>query len=571
VTTPEKFETKVVETSVVETSAVKTSVAIVGGGPVGLMLALFLDRHGVPSVVFNVEDTTRWHPKGSTHNSRTMEHYRRLGISAAVRRLGLPHDHPTDVAYFTRFNAWELARIRMPSEAEKVAAVVSAPRTAQNFEPIHRANQMYVEEFLLRHARTRPNITLRFGWRVDSFAEDSDGVTVQAERVADGARETWQSAYLAGCDGGQSHVRRALGIRYQGFDKLDQAFLGGKMVSTYIRAPSLYHDLLRGRRAWQYWVVNPQARNAMVALNGQDEFMYWTKLADASQEPSDAVVTRSLHAAAGADVPVEILGHRTWSAGVALWAERFSSGNRVFLAGDAIHLFTPTGGFGMNTGIDGAANLAWKLAAMVQGWGGSNLPGSFETERMPIAKRNTVAARELAKNVGEVQVLPEMEEDSPRGEAARRVAGDYLATFGEEFASVGVQLGVRYDGSPLIVGDGAPPADDFVNYVASGVPGGRAPHLWLDDGAARTPLFDRFGTGFTLLRLAASPKDAGELVAAAARSRIPLAVLDLPDAGARALYGRDLVLIRPDQHICWRGDALPRNAEALLATVTGNC
>lgn len=536
----------------------------------GLLLALFLDRHGVPSVVFNAEDTSRWHPKGSTHNSRTMEHYRRLGISAAVRRLGLPHDHPTDVAYYTRYNAWELARIGMPSEAEKMAAVAAGPRTAQVFEPIHRANQMYVEEFLLRHARSRPNITLRFGWRVDTFTEDADGVRLETERIADGAREQWRGTYLVGCDGGQSHVRRTLGIRYQGFDKLDQAFLGGKMVSTYIRAPSLYRDFFGARRAWQYWVVNPHARNAMVALNGKDEFMYWTKLGNADDEPDDEVIRRSLREATGADVPLEILGHRTWSAGVALWAERFSNDSRIFLAGDAIHLFTPTGGFGMNTGIDGAANLAWKLAAMVQGWGGPQLLASFEQERMPIAKRNTVAARELAKNVGEVKVPPDMEEDTPRGAAARRVAGDYLSTFGEEFASIGVQLGVRYDGSPLIVPDGTPPADDFVNYAASGVPGGRAPHVWLGEGPSRTALFDRFGTGFTLLRLGKVATDAAALVAAAGRLRIPLAVVDLPDVEARDLYGRDLALIRPDQHICWRGDALPADCAALLATVTGS-
>jgi len=546
-----------------------TPVAISGGGPVGLVLALFLDRHGVPSVVFNTEDTSRWHPKGSTHNSRTMEHYRRLGISAAVRRLGLPHDHPTDVVYLTRFNGWELARIRMPSEAEKMAAAAAAPRTAQNFEPIHRANQMYVEEFLLRHARSRPNITLRFGWRVDSFSEDTAGITLQAERVADGAREQWRSAYLAGCDGGQSQVRRTLGIRYRGFDRLDQAFIGGRMVSTYIRAPSLYPDFFGARRAWQYWVVNPQARNALVALNGKDEFIYWTKLANDADEPDDEVIRRSLFQAAGTEVPVEIIGHRPWSAGVALWAERFSDGSRIFLAGDAIHLFTPTGGFGMNTGIDDAANLAWKLAAMVQGWGGPRLLAGFELERMPIASRNTLAARELAKNVGEVQAPQEMEQDSARGEAARRVAGDYLATFGEEFASIGVQLGVRYDGSPLIVPDGTPPADDFLNYAPSGVPGGRAPHLWLGDGPARTSLFDLFGIGFTLLRLGPQAANAGELASAAARGGIPLDVIDVPNGEARDLYGRNLALIRPDQHICWRGDALPGDCEALLNTITG--
>src|SRR5690349_17509654 len=150
-------------------------VAIVGGGPVGMMLALLLDRHGVRSVVFNSEPDVRLHPKGSTHNSRTMEHYRRLGLAEEVRTLGLPPDHPTDVAYFTRFNGWELARLRMPSLAEKRAAVAASPRTGQIPEPIHRANQMYVERALFAAVRSRPNISLRFGCTVERFAQDDDG------------------------------------------------------------------------------------------------------------------------------------------------------------------------------------------------------------------------------------------------------------------------------------------------------------------------------------------------------------------------------------------------------------
>src|SRR5829696_7221918 len=181
-----------------------TPIAIVGGGPVGLMLALFLDRHGVRSVVFNTEASSRHHPKGSTHNSRTMEHYRRLGFGNEVRRLGLPPDHPTDVVYLTRFNGRELARLRMPSEVEKMRRVAAAPRTDQVPEPIHRANQMYVEKFLLEHAATRPNITLRFGWLVDAFEQDAGGVTLHAEATDGSGEENWRTHYLVGCDGGRS-------------------------------------------------------------------------------------------------------------------------------------------------------------------------------------------------------------------------------------------------------------------------------------------------------------------------------------------------------------------------------
>jgi 2-polyprenyl-6-methoxyphenol hydroxylase-like FAD-dependent oxidoreductase len=562
-------------------------VAIAGGGPVGLMLALFLDRHGVKSVVFNDEPTSRWHPKGSTHNSRTMEHYRRLGIAHGVRKLGLPQDHPTDVAYFTRYNAWEIARVVMPSEEEKLRAVIAAPRTHQNFEPIHRANQMYVERFLLEHARTRPNISMRFGWQVGDFSEDAGGVNLRAGRVAEsagnaeeyfgdarrttGETEDWRVQYLVGCDGGQSHVRRTLGIRYEGHDTLQQAFLGGGMVASHLRIPTLARDFFATRRAWQYWVVNAQIRTALVSLNGADEFLYWTRLAEGAAI-DDAEIARGVRLACGADLPVEVLGNRNWTAGVALWAERFWSGKRVFLAGDAIHLFTPTGGFGMNTGIDGAANLAWKLAAMVQGWGGEQLLASYEAERKPVATRNTTAAQKLARNVGAVQVSEAMEQAGPAGDAARREAGDYLGGFGEEFGSIGVQLGARYDGSPLISADGSPPADSYTAYTPSGVPGGRAPHFFLDPPGmpVRRSLFDLFGTGFTLLRLAPGAPE-GDAFAHAARQRgIPLQVVDAFDEDGRELYGRDLALIRPDQHVAWRGNSLPADAGALLARITGH-
>ena len=564
-----------------------TQVAIAGGGPVGLMLALFLDRHGVKTVVFNNEKISRWHPKGSTHNSRTMEHYRRLGIATQVRRLGLPADHPTDVAYFTRYNAWELARVVMPSEEEKVRAVIAAPRIHQNFEPIHRANQMYVERFLLEHARTRPNITLRFGWQVDEFSENAEGVTLQAGRVAEhaaeaddylgtalgttGETERWQAQYLVGSDGGQSHVRRTLGIRYEGHDTLKQAFLGGRMVASHLRVPELAQDFFAGRRAWQYWVVNPEIRTALVSLNGKDEFLYWTRLPEGGTL-DNAAIARGVRLASGANLDVEVLGNRNWTAGVALWAERFWSGGRIFLAGDAIHLFTPTGGFGMNTGIDGAANLAWKLAAMVQGWGGPGLLESYEAERKPIAARNTTAAQTLAKNVGAIKVSEAMERDGHAGEDARRQAGEYLATFGEEFGSIGVQLGARYDGSRLIAEDGTPPTDSYTAYTPSGVPGGRAPHFFLDPPGmpVRRSLYDLFGIGFTLLRLSPGAPGGEALARAAQRRGVPLTVVDAFDEDGRALYGRDLALVRPDQHLAWRGDSLPDDADALLARLTGH-
>jgi 2-polyprenyl-6-methoxyphenol hydroxylase-like FAD-dependent oxidoreductase len=544
-------------------------VAIVGGGPVGLALALMLDRHGVRSAIFNSDIDTRWHPKGSTQNARTMEHYRRLGFAHDLRKLGLPADHSGDVAYFTRFNAYELARLKMPSAAEKARAVAGADQLDQFPEPVLRANQMYVEAFLLDQTRKRDGITLRFGWEATEFGQDADGVTLDAVNVSDGRRERWRAQYLIGCDGGRSFVRRTLGIRYAGEDTLQQAYFGGRMFASYLRAPTLYRDVLKDRACFQHWAINPDIRTTIIALNGKDEFLFWMKPKDPQADPEDDVVRRAVAACCGMEVPVEPIAHAPWTAGVALVAERFADA-RVLLAGDAVHLFTPTGGFGMNTGIDDTANLAWKLAATLQGWGGPHLLATYEAERLPIAIRNTGAARLLAKSIGDIRVPAELEQDSAAGAAARQEIGASLATFGEEFASIGVQLGARYDGSPIVAGDEAPPPDDFSQYVPSAVPGGRAPHAWLGAGRGTgDSLFDRFGVGFTLLQLGRHAPDTTAFVAAARRLKLPLTTLVIADDDIRGLYGRDLALIRPDQHIAWRGNAVPADADGLLRRLTG--
>ena len=350
----------------------RTEVLIVGGGPVGMLLALFLDRYGVKSVVFNTDDGVPTHPRGSTHNSRTMEHYRRLGISGTIRKLGLPPDHPKDAAYFTRLSGWEIARYRMPSEIELARLSAATQITDQIPEPMQRADQIRVADFLVKHLRKRSNVELRFGWQADHFSQDANGVGLTARRVADGQSERWRARYLVGCDGGQSDVRRSLGIRYSGYDRLEQAYLGGRMTSTYLRAPTLYRDYLGRRRAWMYWVVNPELRSTLFTLNGKDEFMFYTKPKDSDAPPDDAAVRDALFRSIGSEAPVEFIGHQPWTAGAALVAERFAD-RRILLAGDAVHLFTPTGGFGMNTGVDDVANLSWKLAATLQGWGGKSL------------------------------------------------------------------------------------------------------------------------------------------------------------------------------------------------------
>ena len=473
-----------------------TPVAIIGGGPVGLCLALFLDRFGVQSTVFNIEKTTRWHPKGNGQNSRTMEHYRSLGVVDAVRACGIPDDHPFDHAIFTRLNSHEIFRFRRPAQAQRLATRLTTPATDQFVEPMYHVNQMYVERVLHDRARTRANITLQFGWQVQEFTQDNTGVTLRACAVDTDEERVWRAAYAVGCDGARGTVRKTLGISYEG-DVSKSDYYAGLLYSVYMRIPDLLPKFLGHRRAWMYWTLNADAAGLIISLNGVDEFMMLAKPNRDQGRMDRTDVQRWVQRAIGVDIPVEIVSYQPWNAGAALVAERYVSG-RIALAGDAAHLFTPTGGFGMSTGIDDTSNLGWKLAALVQGWGGPELLESYEIERKPIGHRNTGAARFIARNWHAPDATPGIELDGPEGEAARREAinSSYIRNNhflrDEEVDAVGVQLGARYDGSPLVVPDGDPPPENFDEYIPSGVPGGRAPHLWLDARHGYgSSLFDR--------------------------------------------------------------------------------
>ena len=542
-------------------------IVIIGGGPVGMVLAMNLAALGVRATLVNTEPNSRWHPKGNTHNSRTMEHYRRLGISKQLRQVGLPPDHPTDVAYFTTLNGWEMARHPLPSEQEKQTRLANAAPTDQEPEPLFRANQMYVEAELFRHIQTVKLIDARYGWRCTALAQESDGsFKIGIEEATTGRREELAAHYLVGCDGGHSIVRNWLGISYRGERPSEHAFTSGATLANHVRAPALYDSVLkRHKRAWHQWTVNPQVRGLIQTLDGKGDFLFSTRIKSVDEPPDPQYIAQRFLACVGEEVPLSFLGHMPWTAGQAAVADSFGRGN-VWLAGDAVHLFTPTGGFGMNTGMDDAANLGWKLAAMVQGWGGPQLLASYEAERRPIAFRNTGMAKRFSLDLNEAPVDPEMMEDSAAGAAARARTGAFFSRFTEEFASLGIQLGARYDGSRIVVPDGtAPPRDDPTVYTPSASPGGRAPHLFLGRGDS---LFDHFGRGFTLLRLGGDA-DVAPLARAAEVRGVPFTSFDVPLRQGRELYQADLALIRPDQHVAWRGSRLPADCDALWAQVTG--
>lgn len=543
---------------------VRFPVLIVGGGTVGLYLAMELGFYGVECLLVTEKPTTSTHPKGSTINSRSMEHLRRLGAARTVRALGIPRDHNTDITFVTRFTGYELGRIEMPSCDEKTGNPGPWGHTRLTPEPIHRANQMYLEPALRDHAEAFDSVQLRFGWRMTAFADHGDLIEAEIEDVTTGQRQKVIADYLAACDGANGQIRRQLGFRYGGRTSSGDKFYDGRMLSLYIRAPRIY-DVMGFPVSWHYLVTNHDTRMDCISLDCKGEFVVLAHIPP--DVPLEDIDARTLfHHAVGCDIGAEVVSVQEWWAGLALVTDHYQRG-RIFLAGDAVHLFTPTGGFGFNTGLDDAANLAWKLAAVCHAWGGTKLLETYEAERRPVGIRNTKESGRLAEHAAALEIPPHIEDDTTQGASERAAFQTEVERFREEFASLGIQLGARYDGSPIIVGDGAaPPSDDPKIYRPSSVPGGRTPHWWIRD---RESLFDRLGPGFTLLRLGPEAPCGGGFERAAAARCIPLDTVAVDDPGILELYERPLALVRPDQHVAWRGDEVPDDAGRLLDVVTG--
>ena len=545
----------------------EVDVLIAGGGPFGLMLANELGRRRVTAALFDAKPSTAFNPQANATQARTMEHYRRLGFADEIRRLGLPPDYPTDIAYFTRYAGHELARFKLPSAKDAHRTTASNAGSWNAAEPPHRVSQKYVERVLCCHAETLPGIEVRFDWRLTRFEDEGERVRGWVERNDGSEAREIVARYLVGGDGPRSSVRRGLGIAYGGETGVRRHFFGGRMFAIYLRCPQFY-AVVPHAPAWMNCTFNDDRRAFMAAVDGRGEFAFHTQLRDGEDEEAitDDDARHMFQVAVGVPVDCEILSKTGWTAGHALVADRFCQG-RVFIGGDAAHLFTPAGGLGYNTAIEDAVNLGWKLAAALKGVAGPALLASYETERRAVAVRNTRFARAFADSLGNYVPAPEIEDETAVGEAARREAGAYLEAHGrKEFNIPGITFGARYDGSPAILSDGATPPEDFVNeYRPSAVPGGRPPHYWLAPGKS---LYDVFGFEWTLLRLGSNPPDAEGFISEAARTGIDLAVVNIADEAVAALYERPLVLIRPDQIVAWRG-ADDGDAEMAFARLLG--
>ena len=564
----------------------QTEVLIAGAGPCGLMLACELGRRGIDCLLIDPKTSIADAAQANATQARTMEHFRRLGLAAEIRALGLPLDHPTDIGYFTRFAGHELARLPLPTAREAAANVKRLGGSWSAAELPHRISQKFVEATLLRHARSLPAVQLRLGWALDDFREEGDSVrvtvTTQGEPAAPDASAGQRSAqegaagtgrirckYLIGADGARSRVRNALGIRHGGVTGVRRDFMGGQMFAVHLRAP-LLNRTLPHPRCWMNVAVNAERRGFMCALDGETEFVFHAALQpheDASRWGA-AEGQRLFDEALGRHFPVDILATGTWTAGHALVATSFREG-RVFLGGDAAHLFTPTGGLGYNTAVEDAVNLGWKLASVLKGIAPPALLDSYEIERKPLAERNTAYARRFADSIGNFKATPLLEEDSPAGAAARAAASAYLDAHARlEFNIPGVTFGGRYDESPLIVKDGSTPPPDEANvYLPTATPGGRPPHAWLD---GERSLFDTFNFEWTLLVLGPAPPDAGPFRQHAAARGLDLKLVDQPAQALLDLYEAPLVLIRPDQIVAWRGRSAEGAAQVLAQVIGEN-
>ena len=542
--------------------SVRTDVVIAGAGPVGLVLALELGMRGVRCILLNDQPTTAHHPKANAVSSRTMEHLRRLGVAKRLRMCGLDDNHPTDVSYFTRLTGYEIGRLHQPSRAEAMQWARDGIGDWASPEPPHRVSQIFLESELKRRVDEISAIEALFGWRLDEFTDRGDHVSAHADQSNGDGELVIKAEYLIGCDGANSLVRKSLGIEYEGDSGIVRPMMGGPMYATYFEVDP-DPPWLPNEKAWQYWTVNPEQRALLIHVDSRDKFVFHCALPDADKT-IDPV--KLIHRSVGVEFPVRVISSVNWTAGYSLMAERYRE-NRVFLAGDAAHLFTPTGGMGMNTGVDDAVNLGWKLAAVVHGWGGETLLDSYQAERRPIGIHNLEFARKFADSVGTVTVSEAVEATTPEAVAEREVLRDHFERHGYfEFIIPGIFLGLNYATSPVIAYDGTSPPDGHPNrYTPNACPGSRAPHVWLDDDA----LFDRLGVEFTLLRLEDSAPEARPIEVAAARYGVPLAVLDLDDNNLRNIYGTCLALIRADQHVVWRGNRLPDDCDALITTIRG--
>jgi 2-polyprenyl-6-methoxyphenol hydroxylase-like FAD-dependent oxidoreductase len=522
---------------------------IAGGGPVGLALAIQLGMAGIRCTVLEQRDGSVTVPKMSGLSIRGMEINRRLGVAEKAKTHGWPENYPNDFVYCTNLVGYELTRERLLSDA-----------TAQTrYSPERKTGcaQIFYDPMLLDRARSLAPVTVRHFASLDSFMQDAECVHATVTDRKTGRSETIEARYLVGCDGADGTVVTALGFGYEGVGHVANS------VNVYFRSAALMtiHD-----KGWARFFRFTDAGGTWGELIGIDGRELW-RLSVLEGEPGldgHAYIRRL----AGTDVPYELLSVTSWERRERV-ADRYRDG-RVFICGDAAHQLSPTGGLGLHTGLADSLDLAWKLTATLNGWGGEALLDSYEIERKPVAFDNVRVSTEAFELFATLPSGPAIADDTDEGERERRAFADAVENTHNcrgPLNTENLRTGYCYEPSPICIPDGTqrPPIESR-RFIPVARPGTRAPHAWISAGRST---LDLFGDAFVLLRFGDAPPSATALIDAAQQRGVPLQVVDLADPQIAALYERRLVLVRPDGHVAWRGDAVGPDALSIIDCIRG--
>ena len=535
-----------------------TPVTIAGGGPVGMTLALELSRHGVSSILLERRNTTTEHPKMDLTNGRSMELFRRLGIVNEVRSAGVSEDQTMDITYATSATGYHLHTFDYGSPNEYRRRSIESNDGTMTLEPFMRVSQVLLEPVLKTAIDNDPLIDVRFGWTWEGFTQGDQGVTSLIRDSGGSGTEQIFSEFLAGCDGGGSQVRQLANIDLEG---------DFGVVSVYmIHFKSSDFEILAKFGAAYHLQTG---FGTLIAQNGKDIWTLHVVISSdtdlKSIDPADLV-----RQFAGTDFEFEILVENHWTPHLVV-ADTYRN-KRVMLAGDAAHQFIPTGGYGMNTGVWDAADLGWKLAAVINGWGGDLLLDSVE-ERRGIALQNRAAAiSHMNDRFGIEGYIQERrsEGDIESSEAERvreDIRNEIIRIGNAENESWGIEHGYSYNDSGVILYDQDPalaPGFNSMHATPSAWPGSRLPHYYLEDA---TPLYDHLGREFTLIILNGS--DSTSFERASSETGIPLDVLQISNDANLNSLGYKYILVRPDQHVAWSSNALPADCVKVLKTASG--
>jgi len=535
--------------------AVDIPVLIVGGGPVGLALALELGRRGVRSTLVERDPGTGTEllAKADLLNERSMEFCRLLGLAEEVTNVGFPDDVSRDTVYCTSLNGYFIGRYSMPSTRDR-------PLPAECCEMHRRCPQFAFDPMLARAVVCQGMTEIRYSTVLEEFKQDEARVTCVLRSVDGSARDELKVKYLVGCDGLASGVRKMLGIDFSGLQL-------GYSVSVVVRVDDLarYHPFEMGER---YMFISPEGTWAnLTSIDGRSLYRFSSVGSEEKLDPARLDMPAMLRRAFGRDdIPYELMRVLPWRRSQ-YTAERFNKG-RVFLAGDAAHTMSPTGGHGLNTGLGDVTDLGWILQALVQGWGGPALSEAYTDERRPVAIRNGSSSTKNYAIWVDRQGREKVLEPGSEADEQRKVLGEKMtASLKQEFHTLGIAMGYNYASSPLIIEDNSPaPADDISVYIQTARPGHRAPHIWLKEGCST---IDLFGRGFVLLRFGSDAPNANVLEEVARRVGMPLECVTIMDPAAARLYERRLVLVRPDGMVAWRADSLPQDVGDLVNRVRG--